>query len=430
MSDIAIKVTNLSKRYRIGLKEEIHDSLGGAFTSWIKSPISNFKRVQKLSAFNHDNSDDIIWAVKDVSFEVKQGEVLGIIGKNGAGKSTLLKILARITDPTSGTAEINGRVASLLEVGTGFHRELTGRENVYLNGTILGMTKNEIQRNFDEIVDFSGIEKFIDTPVKRYSSGMTVRLAFAVAAHLQPEILLIDEVLAVGDTDFQKKCLGKMKSVAGEGRTVLFVSHNMIAIQGLCGRVLSLKDGKVLEDGEPNDVVANYLQTTSSIVSEKSWNDIQSAPGNEAVRIHRVAAYHDHKSPYSLYSDNPITIEVCYWNQVPDAKLHVTLHFHFETGVTAFTSGSSRDPYWRGRNIPKGLIKSKCTIPKDFLNRGIYTVDLLIIQDGSKTAFRLDNILELEILENVNKDKKWFGREPGVVRGSFDWSTEYIENQH
>ena len=243
MSDIAIKVENLSKRYRIGLKEETKDTFVGAMGSILKSPLSNLKRLKKLTQFSNDNQDhdDIIWALKDVSFEVKRGEVIGIIGANGAGKSTLLKILAQITHPTSGRVELNGRVASLLEVGTGFHPELTGRENIYLNGTILGMTKKEIDRKLDEIIDFSGVEKFIDTPVKRYSSGMRVRLAFSVAAHLDPEILLIDEVLAVGDAEFQKKCLGKMDEVARGGRTVLFVSHNMGAIGQLCNKSILIQ---------------------------------------------------------------------------------------------------------------------------------------------------------------------------------------------
>ena len=212
MSDTVIKVENLSKVYRIGLQEEIHDTLMGAFTSFVRNPFKNYRRLQRLTQFSSGGDDqDTIWALKDVSFDVRRGEVIGIIGRNGAGKSTLLKVLSRITHPTNGRIELNGRVASLLEVGTGFHPELTGRENVYLNGTILGMTKAEIDRKFDEIVDFSGIEKFIDTPAKRYSSGMRVRLAFSVAAHLEPEILLVDEVLAVGDATFQKKSIGKQK---------------------------------------------------------------------------------------------------------------------------------------------------------------------------------------------------------------------------
>jgi lipopolysaccharide transport system ATP-binding protein len=245
--DIAIRVENLSKRYRIGAKEEVHDTLAGMLSDWVKRPAHNLRRLRDLTRFNENGQgpEDIIWALKNVSFEVKRGEVVGIIGRNGAGKSTLLKILSRITHPTRGRVELN---------------ELSGRENIYLNGTILGMRKLEIDRKFDEIVNFSGVEKFIDTPVKRYSSGMRVRLAFSVAAHLEPEILLIDEVLAVGDVEFQRKCLGKMELVAGAGRTILFVSHNMAAIMGLCPRTMLLNKGQVLEDGATTAVVQSYLK--------------------------------------------------------------------------------------------------------------------------------------------------------------------------
>jgi lipopolysaccharide transport system ATP-binding protein len=258
VSDVAIRVEHLSKQYRIGKKQEryytLRDTIADAFTAplrWVRS--------RRNGGSPNGGEEDTIWALKDVSFEVKHGEVVGIIGRNGAGKSTLLKILSRITEPTEGRVEIHGRVASLLEVGTGFHPELTGRENIYLNGAILGMSKAEIDRKFDEIVEFAEIEKFIDTPVKRYSSGMYVRLAFAVAAHLEPEILLVDEVLAVGDAAFQKKCLGKMGDVAKAGRTVLFVSHNMAAVEGLCERAVLLDQGRVELSGDPATVIAAYL---------------------------------------------------------------------------------------------------------------------------------------------------------------------------
>ena len=261
MSEIAVQVENLSKRYRIGLREERHDMMFSAATSWLRSPLSNYRQVRNLSRFDDSvDGEDVIWALKDLSFEVKRGEVIGVIGRNGAGKSTLLKILSRITEPSSGRAMIQGRVASLLEVGTGFHPELTGRENVYLNGTILGMKKVEIDRKLDQIVSFSGVERFIDTPVKRYSSGMKVRLSFAVAANLDPEILLVDEVLAVGDAAFQKKCLGKMRRVVGEGRTVLFVSHNMAAVNELCGRTLVLHAGELAFEGPSSQSVNRYLE--------------------------------------------------------------------------------------------------------------------------------------------------------------------------
>jgi lipopolysaccharide transport system ATP-binding protein len=326
MSDIAIKVENLSKRYRIGLEEELPDTLVGAVAQAIKRPLRNWRRLRRLTQFDdgakgddgrqtndddtssiarpergrriHRPSSDVrtdvdrdtLWALKDVSFQVERGEVVGIIGRNGAGKSTLLKILSRITVPTEGRAVINGRVGSLLEVGTGFHQELTGRENIYLSGAILGMTKSEIDRKFDEIVDFSGVERFIDTPLKRYSSGMRVRLGFAVAAHLDPEILLIDEVLAVGDAAFQKKCLGKMGEVAGAGRTVLFVSHNMQMIDELCPRTVLLNEGSVVADGPTGQVVGRYyeLLRATKIDDQTEIGDQRNRRGTGRVRFTNI----------------------------------------------------------------------------------------------------------------------------------------------
>ncbi len=283
MSDIAIKVESLSKAYRIGLKEQRHETLFDAAVAFLKAPLSNFRDLRKLSQFDRPDEEDVIWALRDISFEVKQGEAVGIIGRNGAGKSTLLKVLALITEPTSGRATVYGRIGSLLEVGTGFHPDLTGRENTFLNGTILGMRKREIEAKFDEIVEFSGVEKFIDTPVKRYSSGMRVRLAFAVAAHLEPEILIVDEVLAVGDAEFQKKCLGKMSEVAKAGRTVLFVSHNMEAVDRLTTRCISLSDGRLNLDGKTDEVVADYLRNGDRSVQELGKFRVSSIP--KTVRI-------------------------------------------------------------------------------------------------------------------------------------------------
>ncbi|UCS91986.1 ABC transporter ATP-binding protein [Echinicola marina] len=261
-----IKVENLSKRYRIGLKEKKADTLAQQLVNTIKYPFQNFQRIKNLGRFQEDQEEGVHWALKDVSFEVKEGEVLGIIGKNGAGKSTLLKILSKITEPTSGRIEINGRIAALLEVGTGFHPELSGRENIYMNGTILGMTKREIDHKLDEIIDFSGVEKYIDTPVKFYSSGMRVRLGFSVAAHLEPEILVIDEVLAVGDFEFQKKCLGKMEDVSkNEGRTVLFVSHNMGAVRSLCNAGIVLQDGYLKFLGSSRSSLQYYLSNNLKV---------------------------------------------------------------------------------------------------------------------------------------------------------------------
>jgi lipopolysaccharide transport system ATP-binding protein len=263
VSDPAITVEGLSKAYRIGLREEASETLVGAAAALAKAPLANLRKLRRLNTFSaaaEGESDDLVWALKDVSFQVERGEVVGVIGKNGAGKSTLLKILSRITEPTAGRAVVRGRVSSLLEVGTGFHPELTGRENVYMNGVILGMKKREIDAKFDEIVEFSGIEKFLDTPIKRYSSGMKVRLAFAVAAHLEPEILIIDEVLAVGDQEFQNKCLGKMQNVATSGRTILFVSHNMRAMQHLCNRGVYLAHGCMQYLGDIGSTIDAYLE--------------------------------------------------------------------------------------------------------------------------------------------------------------------------
>ncbi|NUO03625.1 MAG: ABC transporter ATP-binding protein, partial [Saprospiraceae bacterium] len=252
-----IQVQNLSKRYRIGLKEKRHDTFAQQILATIKAPLENFRQLRSMSKFGADD-ESVFWALRDINFEVQQGEVLGIIGHNGAGKSTLLKILSKITEPTSGEVRIRGRIAALLEVGTGFHQDLTGRENIYMNGTILGMSKKEIDRKLDEIIDFSGVETYVDTPVKFYSSGMKVRLGFAVAAHLEPEILVIDEVLAVGDAEFQKKCLGKMEDVAAQGKTVLFVSHNMMAVRNLCRQGLVLKNGSLMFHGETEAAIDFY----------------------------------------------------------------------------------------------------------------------------------------------------------------------------
>jgi lipopolysaccharide transport system ATP-binding protein len=286
-----ITVENLSKAYRIGHKEKIPDTLVGAAKSWVRDPLRNLRNLRRLDTFSEENdADDIVWALRDVSFEIEQGEVLGIIGRNGAGKSTLLKILSNITEPTRGRAIIRGRISSLLEVGTGFHPEMTGRDNVYMNGTILGMNKKEIDRKFDEIVDFSGVERFLDTPIKRYSSGMQVRLAFAVAAHLEPEILIVDEVLAVGDTAFQKKCLGKMQEVSEIGRTVLFVSHNLQAVRKLSHRCVLISGGEVLMDGDPRQVMARYNVElrSSDIGTQTSISDLKVRRGSGQGRLANI----------------------------------------------------------------------------------------------------------------------------------------------
>ena len=286
MSNLAIRVENLGKQYRIGGPQAPYKTLRDTLSGMATAPLRGIRSMAR-GRFS-GGSDNTFWALRDVSFEVQAGQVTGIIGRNGAGKSTLLKILARITEPSEGYAELRGRVGTLLEVGTGFHPELTGRENIYLNGAILGMQRAETERKFDEIVAFAEVERFIDTPVKHYSSGMYLRLAFAVAAHLEPEILIIDEVLAVGDAQFQKKCLGKISDVSKEGRTVLFVSHNMAAVKSLCQRAILLEAGKQIMSGLASDVVQSYLALGTQTAKERVWNDLESAPGNENARLRAI----------------------------------------------------------------------------------------------------------------------------------------------
>lgn len=379
--DIAIKIQNMSKCYRIGVKEKIHDTFGGTIIDFIKSPLKNYRKYRSLYKFDEinpnldTNSDflDIIWALKDVSFEVKQGEVLGIIGLNGAGKSTLLKILSQITDPTSGFAKIRGRVTSLLEVGTGFNPELTGRENVYLNGTILGMKKKEIDQKFDEIVDFSEVEKFIDTPVKRYSSGMKVRLAFSVAAHLEPEVLIIDEVLAVGDIAFQKKCLGKMGDVARGGRTILFVSHNMAAINELCDRTLWLEGGRLKLDGPTMDVVSEYMAPLAQGTGYWTRGEPTEPSDRKAwLRHARIFSGNGDNESNLFHYEEQIMIEIGY-----EIKSRVRLFRSYfllrdSRGNILWASHDTDGSDVLGQFREPGIYHSTCALPVRLLRPGKY----------------------------------------------------------
>ena len=403
-----ISVRQLGKQYRLGLKmhNTLRDQLTALFRREGNAPVEDF------------------WALKDVSFDVEQGEVLGVIGRNGAGKSTLLKILSQITDPTEGEVRIRGRVASLLEVGTGVHPELSGRENVFLNGAILGMTRREIRGKFDEIVAFAEVEKFIDTPVKHYSSGMYVRLAFAVAAHLNPEILIIDEVLAVGDAAFQKKCLGKMEGVAREGRTVLFVSHNMIAVQSLCTKALTLVQGHLADLGEAGPVVSRYLADfgTSSLVRE--WSDIESAPGDERLRLRRVAVVPT-LAGAEISARTPLRLEVEFSNRMPDAALHVTMLIQTEHGITAFASNSliaTGEP----QRYPAGDVHAACEIPGDLLNSGLHRVSLLIVRDGASVILSIEDAVAFEVAEPERRSGAWFGKLAGVVRPRLNWNIKWV----
>lgn len=425
MGDTVIGTENLGKLYRIGEQRGGYKTLRETIVSTFSSPFRHLCRNPKSKIRNRQSES--IWALKDISLEVKRGEVVGIIGRNGAGKTTLLKILSRITEPTEGWAEIRGRVGSLLEVGTGFHPELTGRENIYLNGAILGMKKAEIDRKFDEIVAFAEIEKFIDTPVKRYSSGMRVRLAFAVAAHLDPEILLVDEVLAVGDAAFQKKCLGKMGEVTKEGRTVLFVSHNMVAVQSLCSKVIWLDNGKIVEKGQPDSVVSSYLKTSFSSLTEQVWDDIATAPGNDIVRLHRVCVRPEDSSPSDMITmQTPFVIEIEFWNLLPDAYLDVGLHLHTEQGIVALGTGTGREPVWHGRPFPGGLFRSVCHVPGNLLNSGVHQVVLLMVRNQGSIIYQHEDALAFEIVDSIETRGGWYGKRAGVMRPNLKWITELL----
>jgi lipopolysaccharide transport system ATP-binding protein len=409
MSTVVLRCEGLGKSYHRGALRE-STLLRDHLSRILRSPLSVLRR----------RKDETFWALKDVSLEIREGEVLGLIGRNGAGKTTLLKILSRITKPTTGWAEIHGRVGSLLEVGTGFHPELTGRENTFLSGAILGMGKSEIKRKFNEIVAFAELEQFIDTPVKHYSSGMYVRLAFAVAAHLEPEILFVDEVLAVGDAAFQKKCLGKMGNVSRQGRTILFVSHNMTALQKLCTRVVWLNGGQVIDAGDPRKVIDHYLQTNAIANLESMWEDNLTAPGNERVRLRsvRVLPQTDSGEPITVHT--PLRIEFTYFNYAPDTMLNVSMLLNNLEEVCVFVTAS--DFALR----PAGLIRHTVEIPGDFLNVGSYYVNMLIVKDASTGILFQDNVVAFEVVEGEVVGN-WYGRLPGAVRPRLKWRSEVID---
>jgi lipopolysaccharide transport system ATP-binding protein len=423
MTKIVIHAEGLGKSYHRGALQQ-NELLRDHLSRMLKSPLSVFRRAKSES----------FWALKNFSLKVHEGEVLGLIGRNGAGKTTLLKILSRITRPTTGWAEIHGRIGSLLEVGTGFHPELTGRENTFLSGAILGMSKREITRKFDEIVAFAELEKFIDTPVKHYSSGMYVRLAFGVAAHLEPEILLVDEVLAVGDVQFQRKCLGKMGEVASHGRTIVFVSHNMAAMQNLCDRVMWLDQGSLLQDGPAASVISAYLAQSARPPSKCFWPVQAAAPGNEMVRIRKISVHPDNGNAADDKSDadsltvrTPLVIQFEYWNLLPDTRLSLSLHIYNGEGIRAFNTFPLHEPLWNVRAIPAGLYRSSCYIPGDLLNVGTYRVQLLVVRDQSVEIFNMEDALVFEVQEARFEAVKWYGKIFGVVRPALRWKTELLE---
>jgi lipopolysaccharide transport system ATP-binding protein len=367
-----------------------------------------------------EEDESVFWALRDINFEVKQGEVLGIIGHNGAGKSTLLKILSRITEPTSGRILVNGRIAALLEVGTGFHQDLTGRENIYMNGTILGMTRKEIDRKLDEIVDFSGVEKHLDTPVKFYSSGMKVRLGFAVAAHLEPEILIIDEVLAVGDAEFQKKCLGKMESVAGEGRTVLFVSHNMAAVKSLCEKGLVLVKGELSFQGDTASAVGKYMLSGGEYSNVRIFGEDYSLEYFTLKKISIKAVGKDIDAPFNEFDE--LHLETEFELKKDFNRLHYTYVLKDETGDPIFTFTHKH----YNVELVNGINKLVCKLPKGFLNIGSYYLDAYLIKDSRDSVFVERDILSFNIQEGERTFGAWMGEEPGPIKPIFEWINKTI----
>jgi lipopolysaccharide transport system ATP-binding protein len=423
MSDIVIKVQGLSKRFRIGAKQQRYNTLRDSLTHGLKSV---FVRN------GNPRADDTIMALDEISFQIARGEVIGIIGRNGAGKSTLLKILSRITEPTTGFAEIHGRVGALLEVGTGFHAELTGRENIYLNGAILGMRKVEIEQKFDEIVAFADLEKFIDTPVKHYSSGMYLRLGFAVAAHLEPEILIVDEVLAVGDANFQKKCLNKMQDVGQHGRTVLFVSHNMQAITRLCPRVILLDEGRIIKDGPSHKVVSAYLSSGLGTTASREWPDPGKAPGGDIARLRAVRVRaEDGRITDAVSIQQTFKVEMEYEVLKAGYLLMPCYAFYNGEGLCLF-SAHDLDPTWRKRSRPEGRWTSTAEIPANLLAEGTHLVSAgLITLNPNVTQFYEREAVAFQIIDSIDGDSArgdYTGKVDGVVRPILNWSTDFNEN--
>jgi len=422
-ADLVIRVADVGKRYRLrhqyparyqSLRDTLGDSLRGMASRLAGRPRPERSRQEDF------------WALRDISFDVRRGERLGIIGRNGAGKSTLLKLLSRVTPPTRGSIGLRGRVGSLLEVGTGFHPELTGRENIFLNGAILGMSRAEIRRKFDEIVAFSEIEQFLDTPVKRFSSGMYIRLAFAVAAHLETEILVVDEVLAVGDAAFQKKCLGKMGDLGQQGRTILFVSHNMPSILRFCDRVLFLHRGALIKDGDTKDVMSLYLNSDTGTPAERVWGSWAEAPGNLQVRL-RAVRVHTREGEVTSTFDirRDIGIDIEYWNRQEGLQLVPNLHFFNEEGTCIFISTNTSDHRWYNAPHPAGVYKATCWIPGNFLAEGLVTVTAAVSTINPTEACAVErHIVSFSVKDQSEGDGARgliATHFTGVVRPMLDW---------
>jgi lipopolysaccharide transport system ATP-binding protein len=412
LSQPAIRVHKLSKEYRLAHNYQRGRTFREMLMDVAKVP---FHRLRGAPT----RSTEIFSALQDVSFEVQPGEVMGVIGRNGAGKSTLLKILSRITEPTSGRAELRGRVASLLEVGTGFHPELTGRENIFLNGALLGMSRAEVNRKFDAIVAFSEVEKFLDTPVKHYSSGMYVRLAFAVAAHLETEILLVDEVLAVGDAAFQRKCLGKVKEMTGQARTVLFVSHNETAVRLLSSCALVLDQGKTVFWGDIEEAYKIYNRSGGQFKGVVTWQNRDRSVSGEKLTIHSITIQGNETS---IHTDGPIEVKIRFSVLEEGSMVGFTLLLHTHSGVQVFSSINNHDAVFE-KPLARGIYESHAVIPAFLLNVGTYYLSLRVLSEGYRLRFDLPEILAFEVSDGGSLRRGYLGEWRGVVRPMLKWST-------
>lgn len=422
MGNNVIEVRDISKAYLIGLKETRNETLGGALFSWLRAPVKNYNILKRLNTFSYnDETDDLFWALKNISFDLARGETLGIIGKNGAGKSTMLKILSQVTNPTKGYADVYGRVSSLLEVGTGFNSELTGRENVYLNGTILGMTKKEIDKKFDEIVAFSGIEKFIDTQIKKYSNGMRIRLAFSVAAHIDTDVMIIDEVLSVGDAEFQKKSLAKMSEVAREGTAVILVTHNMNPIQLLCTRAIYLRKGELIMDGKTDDVIANYLGQIIKDRTSREWK-LEDAPSSGTVKIIRAEVRSFNSDTHLIRPRDAFEFEfVFFMLQKEEIDVDVIFHLNDEFDNIVFVGSSSMTNYqYKASN---GYMKAVCRVPEDIMNAGKFSITKLFVvkEDNTVLYSHNDDLLTFEITNAINDKTGNYGKIDGIIKPKLEW---------
>lgn len=412
MSDI-ITVKNLSKIYNVSHEKARYKSFRDDIVNFVKNPFSSFS--EKKEKF---------YALKDISFSVKQGETIGIIGPNGAGKSTLLKILSRITPPSKGEIKLNGRISSLLEVGTGFHPELTGRENIFLSGAVLGMQQAEIKRKFDEIVDFAGVEKFLDTPVKHFSSGMYTRLAFSVAAHLEPEILIVDEVLAVGDAAFQKKCLGKMSEIGKEGRTVVFVSHNMGAIKRLCSTTLLLDQGKIVKKGKTSTVVNRYIITSQKSNFIRTWTKKERMPQNDSIALSSVSLTNERGVIIKeLSTDNSFLINIKYNIKRPNSFVGLTIIIYDDQNNCVFSSINNHEINWYGKSMSVGIYNSTCKIPGKLLNNGWYSLSVNLFSKNFSDSVMVSDILHFEAYDGNKVRGDYFGEYDGAIRPLLEWKT-------